>query len=251
MTARIDRLWPDPAQHLTDEELVTRPDGPVLRVNFVSSVDGAVTHHGLSGGLSGAADKRLFELLRRASDVVLVGAGTVRAEGYGGLRVSDASARAREAAGLPAHPVFAIVSGRLDLDPDSPVFTEAPVRPVVFTLDAGGADAFAERSDIIRTPRGPDGGVDVPTMLAALHERGLNRILSEGGPTLFAALLEADAVDELSLTVTGRLEGGAAGADAPPRITDGWAGYRRMRLGRVLRSGDDLLLRYERGEPGD
>jgi hypothetical protein len=79
----IDRVWPDPAAELSDDALVAELRGadPVLRVNFVSSVDGAATRDGLSGGLGDPADRRYFELLRRVADVVLVGAGTVRAEG--------------------------------------------------------------------------------------------------------------------------------------------------------------------------
>ena len=124
----IDRVWPDAADALTDDDLLDplRSADPVLRVNFVSSVDGAATRDGLSGGLGDPADRRYFELLRRVADVVLVGAGTVRAEGYGPMRVSDASVAWREANGLTPHPVFAIVSGALDLDPGSRIFTEAP-----------------------------------------------------------------------------------------------------------------------------
>ena len=108
----IDRVWPDAASDLDDDALTEGIREPALRVNFVSSVDGAATRDGLSGGLGDAADRRYFELLRRVADVVLVGAGTVRAEGYGPMRVSDASVAWREAHGLTPHPVFAIVSGR-------------------------------------------------------------------------------------------------------------------------------------------
>lgn len=238
MTTRIDRLWPDPAEHLSDEDLVARTDEPILRVNFVSSVDGAATHDGRSGGLSGTADKRVFELLRRTCDVVLVGAGTVRIEGYAGLRVSDASAAWRQERGLTPHPVFAIVSGRLDLEPASPVFTDAPVRPIVFTTPGDraksrSAESFADVADVITA--------DAAHIPAALHERGLTRILCEGGPHLFGSLLTADVVDELHLTIAPRLEGGGG-----PRITAGDPSSRALELTRVLRSGDELLLRYAR-----
>src|SRR4051812_16839170 len=69
----------------------------LVRVNFVASIDGAATDHGLSGGLSGPADKRVFDLLRRLSDVILVGAGTVRAEGYGAMQLDAASVQSRRA----------------------------------------------------------------------------------------------------------------------------------------------------------
>jgi riboflavin biosynthesis pyrimidine reductase len=238
VTARIDRVWPHAADNLSDDDLV-HGLGPGVRVNFVSSVDGAATHDGLSGGLSGPADKRLFELLRRVCDVVLVGAGTVRAEGYGPMRVSDASAAWRTAHGMPQHPVFAVVSGRLGLDPGSRLFTEAPVRPTVVTrAGASGLGPFEAVADVVAVG---EGAVDLPAALAVLRERGLTRVLCEGGPTLFASMLAADAIDELCVTISPTLEGGDA-----RRITRGETLPRDLHLARVLRSGDTLLLRYTR-----
>ncbi len=149
----IRRLWPEASGELDDSDLVSSllTDAPVLRVNFVASVDGAVTHDGRSGGLSDDADKRHFELLRRVCDVVLVGAGTVRDEGYGAMRVSEESARWRVENGMPEHPVFAIVSGSLRLDPLSEIFTKAPVRPIVFTTSRGSGRAaeFEALADVV------------------------------------------------------------------------------------------------------
>ncbi|MGN6272036.1 MAG: pyrimidine reductase family protein [Protaetiibacter sp.] len=237
----IDRVWPDAASDLSDDALVSVLREPVLRVNFVSSVDGAATRDGLSGGLGQPADRRYFELLRRVADVVLVGAGTVRAEGYGPMRVSDASAAWREAHGMPPHPVFAIVSGSLDLDPASRIFAEAPVRPIVMTTPGRDAAAFAELADVVECGAGER--VDVVAVVAALRGRGLARILCEGGPHLFGSLLAADVVDELCVTLEPSLEAGtarriAAGILPEPRGLD---------LVHVLRSGSTLLLRYARG----
>lgn len=238
----IDRIWPDPALALPDDELVAelrRPD-PVLRVNFVASVDGAATRDGLSGGLGDPADRCHFELLRRAADVVLVGAGTVRAEGYGPMRVSEESAEWRVAHGLTPHPVFAIVSGSLDLDPASRIFVEAPVRPVILTTPGRDAPAFAEVADVVETGGGEI--VDAAAAVAALHERGLTRVLCEGGPQLFGALLAADVVDELCLTIEPTLEAGTA-----RRIAAGLLPQpRALELVHVLRSASTLLLRYAR-----
>ena len=243
--ARIDQLWPDPMDDLGDDELLAdlaQPAGPWLRVNFVSSVDGAATTAGVSGGLGDASDKRLFELLRRVSDAVLVGAGTVRAEGYVGLRVSDESARWREKRGLPAHPVFAIVSGSLDLDPASPIFTDAPVRPVVIVTGRAGAEQRARFSALADVIVAGESTLDVPLALAALRDRGLQHVLNEGGPSLFGALIAADAVDELCLTVSARLEAGDA-----PRIAHGpLEAPAGLALERVLRHNSTLLLRYTR-----
>lgn len=245
MTAHIDRLWPDAAEHLSDDQLVTALDG--VRVNFVSSVDGAATRDDRSGGLSSPADKRRFELLRRHSDVVVVGAGTVRDEGYGPLRVSDASATWRRANGVPEHPVFALVSRHLDLDPGSRIFTEAPVRPVVITTERRAAgedpelrDRLVEVADLITVGRE---SVDIAAAIEALRERGLTRVLSEGGPSLFGSLIAAEVVDELCLTIEPSLEGGEArriAASATALSAD-------LRLIEVLRSGSTLLLRYARG----
>ena len=239
LTARIDRVWPDPEENLTDDDLVAG-HGPGLRVNFVSSVDGAAMRDGLSGGLSGEADKRYFELLRRVCDVVMVGAGTVRAEGYGPLRVSDSSVRWRARHRMPEHPVFAIVTGSLGLDPESRVFTEAPVRPIVVTSEAASGDGrFAGVADVIAvgTER-----VDLPAVLAEFRARGLTRVLCEGGPSLFGALLTADVVDELSLTISPTLDAGET-----QRISQGELPIpRSLALARILRSGDTLLLSYRR-----
>jgi len=239
VTARIDRLWPDPADYLSDDDLAA-PLGPCVRMNFVASVDGAATRHGRSGGLSSAGDKRYFEVLRRVCDVVLVGAGTVRTEGYGPMHVSEASAKWRVAQAMPQHPVFAIVSGGLDLDPASAIFTDAPVMPLlVTTAAASGMEKFAGIADILVAGDGPR--IDSTVMIAGLRERGLTRILCEGGPTLFGSLLEADAVDELSLTVAPSLEGGDA-----TRIATAPTPPRNLALAQVLKSGDSLLLRYTR-----
>jgi len=242
---RIDQLWPEPLDELSDDELVAdlaNPNGPWLRVNFVSSVDGAATTAGVSGGLGDAADKRMFELLRRVSDVVLVGAGTVRDEGYGALRVSDQSAAWRRKRGLAPHPVFAIVSGSLDLDPASSIFTDAPVRPVLVTTERAGAASMARfdgRADIVVAGAET---LDLPAALDGLRGRGLRHVLNEGGPSLFGSLIAADAVDELCLTLSARLESGDAG-----RIAHGALGVpATLGLERVLRHGSTLLLRYRR-----
>jgi riboflavin biosynthesis pyrimidine reductase len=257
MTARIDRLWPDPAEHLTDDQIVeplVGPAGAGVRVNFVSSIDGAATRDGLSGGLGDASDRRRFELLRRVCDVVLVGAGTVRAEGYGPMRVSDASARWRAAQGMPPHPVFAIVSNRLDLDPSSRTFTQAPARPIVVTTTLPTADEqpglrerLAEVADLVTAG---ERHVDLAAALAQLRDRGtggygFSRILCEGGPTLFGTALAADVVDELCITIAPTLEAGDA-----RRIARGETPPRGMRLVEVLRSGETLLLRYRSATDG-
>jgi riboflavin biosynthesis pyrimidine reductase len=241
---RIDALWPTASAALSDDELIAgfAHAGSWLSANFVSSIDGAATHDGRSAALGGAADRRVFDLLRRPCDVVLVGAGTVRVEGYGAMRLDAASVAWRLGAGLPEHPVLAIVSAALDLDPASGPFAAAPVRPIVITIGTSSPDRRAALSAVAEVIVCGDTALDAPLMVAELARRGLRRIHSEGGPTLFGTLLTADVVDELSITVSPLLEGGPA-----PRIVAGGLPHdRRMRLASVLASGDTLLLRYER-----
>lgn len=245
MSARIDGLMPA-APDLSNEALLRLyTDGASeewLRVNFVSSVDGAVTRDAVSGDLGGEADLRVFDLLRRLADVVLVAAGTVRAEGYGPMVLGDEAVAARGAAGLPPHPVFAIVSGSLDLDPASRVFTEAPVRPVVVTTGSSPAHRRSELAEVADVLVCGEQALDVGRMRAQLAERGLGRIHCEGGPSLLGALLAADAVDELCLTISPTLEAGEAGRLAHGPIPQA----REQRLAHVLTAGDVLLLRYLR-----
>ena len=234
---RIDRLWPDPVDEVTDEQLVPRPEGPWLRVNFISSVDGAATVGGVSGGLGNDADKRSFELLRRVSDAVMVGAGTVRSEGYTALRVSDESVAWRVEHGMPPHPVFVIVSGRLDLDPASPIFTDAPVMPVIVTRAGHDLSAFDGLAHVIVAG---DDHVDCRVALGALRDLKLDAILNEGGPSLFGSLLAAGLVDELRLTVSPLVVAGDS-----PRITRGaLEAPAQARLDRVFASDGALLLSY-------
>lgn len=242
----ISALFPEGVSELDDDSLArlySRPERsePWLRVNFVSSVDGAATVDGVSGGLGGEADRRVFDILRELTDVVLVGAGTVRNEGYGPMRLEPAAVARRTELGLARHPVFAIVSNRLDLDPASRIFVDAPVRPIILTTQASPPDrrtALAEVAEVIVAGQSE---LDPRALVAALVERGLTQQHCEGGPALFGALLAAGVVDELCLTISPLLAGGAAG-----RITVGdLVEPSRLILGHALASEGTLLLRYE------
>ena len=247
----ISRAWP-PAivTALDDDQLlecyaIADRSKPAVRFNFVSSIDGAATADGLSGGLSGKADKRVFDMLRRLCDVVLVGAGTLRAEGYGAMRLDGPSVQWRRANGLADQPVFAIVSGRLDLDATSTVFTEAPIRPVVVTI---GASLHAKREALSRVADVVVCGeekLDARAMLTEFAKRGLLQVLSEGGPSLFGTLLEADCVDELCLTVSPLIAAGNARRIAAGALQEA----RRMALRHVLVSASTLMLLYRRDDP--
>lgn len=213
-----------------------------LRANMIASIDGAATHQGLSGGLNGPADKQVFDLLRRLADVLIVGAGTVRAEGYGAMRLTEEDVSWRRAHGLSEHPVFAIVSGRLALDPGSPVFSEAPVRPLVLTHGGSPTAQRTRLSQVAEVVVCGEQAVDPAAMRVALQARGLAQMLTEGGPHLLGTLAGAEVLDEICLTISPVLEGGDAiriTRDTPPVHTG-------MRLTGLLSADDMVMLRYQR-----
>ncbi len=214
-----------------------------LRANMVTTLDGAATHEGATSALSTPADQQLLGLLRGLSDVVVVGAGTVRAEGYGPTKAHERHAARRAAAGQLVAPVIAIVSGRLDLDPTSSLFTEAVVRPVVVTharAPESRREALAEVADVLVCG---DEGVDVLAALDELAARGLRRQLTEGGPHLLADLLRADRVDELALTFAASVAGPGA-----TRIVAGrpQPTVHPMRLVGLLQDDSTVFARYLR-----
>ncbi len=214
---------------------------PRVRMNFVSSIDGAVTLGGLSGALGGEGDRRLMQVLRSMCDVVLVAAGTVRAEGYGGLRLETVDASWRESHGLPAQPRLAMVSRSLDVGAEHPFFAEATTRPIVVTCAAAPAERRAALAAVADVLVCGDAAVDLADALAQLAELGLAQVLCEGGPHLFGELAEAELVDEVCLTLSPLLVGGAA-----PRIVQGAPERgRQMRLVHALSDDDGFVfLRY-------
>jgi riboflavin-specific deaminase-like protein len=237
----VHRLWPQPhLDDLDDAALAAHyswPEKravPYVRVNFVASLDGAVTVDGRSGGLGNATDRKVFHLLRELAEVVLVGAGTVRAENYNGVQ--------RTTRGRDTPPPVAVVTGTADLDPGSRLFTDTVVPPLILTVESAPADrrgALTEAGgEVVVLPRlTPD------VLLAELGRRGLNHVLCEGGPMLLGEMQAADAVDELCLTVAPLLVGGDS-----KRVAHGPPGTppRRMALVGALLSEDALLLRYRR-----
>ncbi len=222
--------------------LYAYPDGPWLRANMVTSADGAANLDGASAALSSDTDRQLFALLRALSDVIIVGAATVRAERYKPAKVGDRWRHLRD--GRTPTPPIAVVTGRLDLDPDSPLVTGAPAhaRTIVITTAQAPADRRAElaaHADVIVA--GAD-AVDLVAAVKALAERGHRRVLAEGGPHLLAQLLEARLLDELCLTVGPLMAGPGANrivAGAP--LT---APAMPLRLAHVLADDSFLFCRY-------
>jgi riboflavin biosynthesis pyrimidine reductase len=249
-------LLPDVRDDLDDADLEAAyawpgwPEArPWLRANMVSTADGAGrSPEGLSAGISSDADRRVFGRLRGFADAVLAGAGTVRAEAYRPARPKPDVLERRRAAGQADVPVIVVVSRSLALDLSSPLFTDARERTVVVTTTSADPAARGRVSEVADVVLAGDDDVDLATAIAALNDRGLLRIHAEGGPTLLAELVARDLLDELLLTVSPVLAGGAYADRAPvTRILNGSVvadAPRSMRLHHVLEEDGSLFLSY-------
>ena len=226
---------------------------------MIESADGAAAVDGLSRGLGGPADREVFGLLRALAGVILVGAATVRAEGYRPARVAARWAGLR--AGRADTPPIAVLSGRLDLDPAGPLLADAPAgaRTIVITAESAPADRRAEVARHADVIIGGEHEVSASAAVSALASRGYRKILAEGGPHLLGQLAAASLLDELCLTISPVLAGGPAGriiqgagpAPGGPGAASTPAGPSRMMLAHVLADGDYLLCRYLRAWPAD
>ena len=181
------------------------PGRPWLGLNMVSSLDGKATIEWRTKGLSSELDRRLFHHLRTQADAVMVGAGTMRAERYGRMTKSDELREKRMAEGLASDPVAVIVSGRLDLPADLPILNEPEQRVVIATGSNATLPGLGAQVEYARV------GDDLPRLLAHLEEaHGVRSVLCEGGPMLNSYLFAAGLVDELFLSLSPKVAGGAA-----------------------------------------
>lgn len=222
----MQQLFPDHRSMPLDELYrgLTLPEGdghPWLAIGMVSTLDGGAAVGGDTWNLGGAADDMAFGRLRAATDAIMVGAGTVRSEGYGPPVGPPERWADRAARGLAERPRLVIVSGVLGLEPDHRVFSDPSYRPLVATHDgAPTSTALAGVADVVRIGRAT---VDLPGLLARLFDEGVRRVLCEGGPRLNGALLDADLVDEMFLTFSPLAIGGE--------------------VSRIIRSGDPEVQR--------
>ncbi|MGW4753185.1 pyrimidine reductase family protein [Streptomyces chartreusis] len=218
---------------------------PWLRANMVSTLDGAAQHDGRSQPISTATDMRIFGTLRALADVVIVGAETVRQEGYRPARARAEFAEAREAAGQGPAPAIAVISASLDLDFGLPLFTSPSVPTLILTGAAAAPDrmAAAEKAGARVVIAGDGVGVDPVRVVQALAELGQTRLLTEGGPRLLGQLVASGVLDELCLTISPMLTAGDA-----QRIAGGpsVAVPKRFELVSLLEEEGFLFSRYRR-----
>ena len=242
----VRRLLPEPADTTPLEQASTLDLGalaaghrPYLVTNFVLSLDGQATLGGRSGPLGTDTDTAMLVALRTRVDAVMIGAGTMRAERYGRVVADPAKRELRERDGLAPDPLMVIVSGRLDLPWDAPLFAEDPGPVLIATAAETDPPETAAPVEVLRQPD----GVDLALLLRHLRaEAGVRSVLCEGGPHLHAQLIEAGLVDELFVTHAPKLAGGAG-----PHLVEGLSeGERRLELAWLLQDpgSGELFGRY-------
>jgi riboflavin biosynthesis pyrimidine reductase len=195
-----------PGEDLDDAALAdvyAPPDGPWLRVNFVSTLDGAATGtDGRSGSINTAADGVVFRLLRQLSDVVVVGAGTVRSESYTRLGADDGGPLPLAVVSNSARMPEALLAPSADRG-RALLVTHAGAPPEAVD---GARRALVEDAVLVCG----ESEVDLAAMRRELEDRGLQRILAEGGPSLLGTMFAAGVVDELDLTWSPTVVGGTS-----------------------------------------
>ena len=231
------------------------PGSSWLRANMISTVDGAASGpDGSSSSINNSSDFRVFEMLRALCDVVVVAAGTVRAEGYAGIHTPPHLANLRSELGLTPHPALVIVSASGQVPWQTLMAVKDYPLPFVVT-SATGARALPSdfpRAQLGVLPADVSGWLSAPAIMEWVVAQGWSRVQLEGGPRLLGQFVNAGLVDELCLTIAPHLFPGA-----PTRITelsDDPAAFQRMstvRLAHVLVGANTLLTRWlvERSNP--
>jgi riboflavin biosynthesis pyrimidine reductase len=243
----VDRLWPDPQSSLPLDEAfadLALPDPPASRplvgVNMISSVDGRAQLDGLAEGLGSREDRRLMRLYRVAYDAVASGAGTLRADDFYSWLPEDLAQR-RADAGRPPQPLAIVIGGSSAIPTDRRFFAR-PEQPRVLVVGSDSPHASVAELAGVEVWTAPAPNPEPAWLLGRLAERSVRTLLIEGGPTVNASFLAADALDELYWTVGPRLvaaDGRQIVASLPKR--------HQPRVGSLVsayRSGDELFLRY-------
>jgi riboflavin-specific deaminase-like protein len=240
------RLLPDPGPTSVAEQLDGyRPwqqphlERPFLAVNFATTLDGRATIGGVSGPIGSENDTAMLAGLRTRFDAVMIGAGTMRAERYGRLASKPETRQRREELGLPPDPLLVLISGRLDLPWEAPLFGEGG-RVLIFTAAEAEPPATETSVEVVRH----EGRVDLAAALRHLRrEEGIRALLCEGGPRLHAQLEAEGLVDELFLTIAPKLNGG----DGPPSLIEGeLPRVVELKLAWLLEAEGELFARYRR-----
>jgi 5-amino-6-(5-phosphoribosylamino)uracil reductase len=240
------RLYPEPDTvelgSLLPELRLTEHAGderPYLIANFVVSADGRATVGGRSGPLGDDGDHAVFHGLREQVEAVLAGTRTLDTEHYGRLVRSPERVERRLERGLTQTPLLCIITRSGTLPDDIPLLADPESSVIVYT---GMPLEIAAEASVEVVQVDPAELTPLAVLRHLRRDRGIRSILCEGGPTLFAALVHARAVDELFLTVAPKLAGGGTG----PAITAGpeLPEPSELELAWVLERAGSLFLRY-------
>jgi riboflavin-specific deaminase-like protein len=216
---------------------------PYVTVNMATSLDGRIsTRRRENVTLGTRYDRHLMDVLRARSDAVIVGAGTVRHDGFPVL-VRDPDLRRRRSRKRPTHPVNVILSRALDMPVARGIFEHPDTEKLVITTrlaPAARVKRFGRLAEVVVLPRRT---LPAAVVLQKLHERGFRKVLVEGGGELHFAFARDGCVDEIYVTVTPHLIGGPA-----PSLLDGpgflWKDHPLLELVSSRRAGDEVFLRY-------
>ena len=237
--ARVD----DPlAPYLTVDR--TRPRHECwVTGHMVAGLDGTAAVGGRVGALSTTPDQELFRRMRQIADVVMVGAETVRREGYGPVRLDDAARSAREGLGKPPTPPLAVVTRSLALDWTAAAFADAPehARTLVITCATADPARRAEAEQHATVVVAGEERVEPAVALGALSGLGHRVVLCEGGPTWLGELVAADRLDELCLSVSPMI----GGDPLPVCVNQPGARVAGFSLQEAMVEDGTLFLRYE------
>jgi len=211
--------------------------------HMVAGIDGTASVDGRVGSLSTTPDQALFRRMRQIADIVMVGAETVRREGYGPVRLPDEATAQRTRQGQSPTPPIAVVSRSLTLDWTAKVFTEAPVDAPTHVITCAAADPGlrAEAEEVARVIVAGDDRVEPAAALRALAGLGHRVVLCEGGPTWLGELVAAERLDELCLSIAPLM----GGDPLPVSVTPPGAGLARFELKGAMAEAGTLFLRYE------
>jgi riboflavin-specific deaminase-like protein len=243
----VQRLLPNPGPTTVEDQLdsyrpweLSHGDRPFVATNFAVTVDGRATVEGRSGPIGSKLDTNMLARLRTRFDALMIGAGTMRVEQYGRVIPKREQRERRERLGLPRDPLMVLISGRLDLPWDAPLFTAGGGPVLIFTASEAEPPETATSVRVVRH----EGEVEMSAALRHLRsERGIRALLCEGGPHVHSQLWAAGLVDELFLTTAPRMTGAEA-----PRILEGaeLPEIRELKLAWLLEHEGELFARYKR-----
>ena len=212
-----------------------------VRACMVMGLDGSIAGpDGLSRSISSPTDRGVLAAIRRFADAYLVGAQTVRAEGYSAVRAVPGVAERRVAQGQAPAPTLAIVSASCRFDWGAAAFTASDARPVVLTVERADPGARAAAARFCDVEVVGEQRVSPKDALDALAARGLSRVTCEGGDSLLTDMVRSDVLDEVDLTLAPRVTAAARPARPGPAVLTG------MRLHQLIEEDGFLFARYLR-----